>query len=191
MWDEEKKDWQQRWGYKSSTTTDDWCLEVPDNADPYEDQFAKKKEEKAERITKNKKLQKRNQDTATAEEKGLSMQEVREKRKGELSTAVTIIRKSTASLGRFDKKLRNDSYVKEKGQKRHFDDNVGDISKEKEMAAKVLKKVAEAEGSIVSSTAADRVVTADINAKAKHFGEGKKRKSDRGVERKAGKKSRK
>jgi regulator of ribosome biosynthesis len=32
IWDEEKKDWVPRWGYKSSTSLDDWCHEVPENA---------------------------------------------------------------------------------------------------------------------------------------------------------------
>lgn len=31
----------------------EWVLEVPDNADPYEDQFAKKSEEKSEKVAKN------------------------------------------------------------------------------------------------------------------------------------------
>jgi regulator of ribosome biosynthesis len=31
----------------------DWCLEVPGNADPMEDQFEKKSEIKAEKVSKN------------------------------------------------------------------------------------------------------------------------------------------
>ena len=42
-----------RFGYKSKGNQKDWLLEVPTNADPYEDQFAKKKKEKQERVAKN------------------------------------------------------------------------------------------------------------------------------------------
>jgi len=45
VWDEMVKDWVPRYGYKKvqAEHAKDWLLEVPDTADPYEDQFTKKK----------------------------------------------------------------------------------------------------------------------------------------------------
>ncbi|KAH9513003.1 Rhodanese- sulfurtransferase [Bulinus truncatus] len=43
-----------RWGYKRANDNTNQCLiEVPENADPMEDQFAKRKTEKKERVAKN------------------------------------------------------------------------------------------------------------------------------------------
>lgn len=42
-------------GYKRAEAEKekDWVIEVPANADPYEDQFEKKNQEKSERVAKN------------------------------------------------------------------------------------------------------------------------------------------
>lgn len=47
--------WIPRYGYKRSAAEEekDWVLEVPGNADPMEDQFAKKKKIKQENVAKN------------------------------------------------------------------------------------------------------------------------------------------
>ncbi len=86
--------------------------------DPFEDQFTRKQEEKKERIAKNKKNQLRNEESALAAEKGLSALALRQKKREEIERTVNVVRKSTASLGRFDKKLVNDGVVKQKGMKR-------------------------------------------------------------------------
>ncbi|KAL9957536.1 hypothetical protein ACROYT_G039177 [Oculina patagonica] len=42
--DKNTQEWKPRYGYKrANDVTQDWLLEVPQNADPYEDQFEKKK----------------------------------------------------------------------------------------------------------------------------------------------------
>ena len=83
-----------------------------------EDQFEKKRQEKKDRVDKNKKQQKRNEDQAAASATGSSVQEMRQQRKKEIEKSVTISRTSTASLGKFDKKLDNEKLVKVKGTKR-------------------------------------------------------------------------
>lgn len=47
--------WVPRYGYRRAEAEHekDWLLEVPKNADPYEDQFEKKSEAKSERVAKN------------------------------------------------------------------------------------------------------------------------------------------
>ncbi|WAQ95855.1 RRS1-like protein [Mya arenaria] len=50
VWDEESKTYKPRWGYKRGRDeTKSFALVVPQNVDPYEDQFAKKMSEKKER----------------------------------------------------------------------------------------------------------------------------------------------
>jgi len=42
IWDEEAEAWKPRYGYKrGKDDTKEWCMEVPVNSDPYEDQFEK------------------------------------------------------------------------------------------------------------------------------------------------------
>lgn len=65
IWDEAKQEWMPRFGYKrANDDQNDWAIEVPANADPYEDQFEKRAEEKKKRIAKNKASQARNAETA-------------------------------------------------------------------------------------------------------------------------------
>lgn len=54
-WDDQLQKWIPRFGYRKAAAEKDkdWVLEVPQNADPFEDQFAKKAEAKGERIAKN------------------------------------------------------------------------------------------------------------------------------------------
>lgn len=54
-WDEQLQKWIPLHGYRRADAikTKDWLLEVPQNADPMEDQFAKKAELKSERVAKN------------------------------------------------------------------------------------------------------------------------------------------
>lgn len=54
IWDDEAKEWKPRWGYnRANDETKQWAIEVPQNADPYEDQFEKIKKAKKERVAKN------------------------------------------------------------------------------------------------------------------------------------------
>lgn len=54
VWDETAKEWKRRWGYKrAKDDTKEWLIEVPETADPNEDQFAKRTKAKTERVAKN------------------------------------------------------------------------------------------------------------------------------------------
>lgn len=54
-WDEQLKKWIPLYGFKKvkAQKERDWVLEVPANANPLEDQFAKRVEAKSERVAKN------------------------------------------------------------------------------------------------------------------------------------------
>jgi len=54
VWDETGKEWKPRWGYKrANDNTKDWCIKVPQQADSFEDQFAKRQKEKKAAVAKN------------------------------------------------------------------------------------------------------------------------------------------
>jgi regulator of ribosome biosynthesis len=115
-----------------------------------EDQFEKKRTEKKERIAKNKKQELRNVEKATANDKGMSTQELRQQRKKELESTMAVTRVSTASLGKFDKKADNEKAIKVKQGKRKFDEVAVDVAKEKAMATKILKKVVVDDGEVTA-----------------------------------------
>lgn len=54
-WDEQLQKWVPLYGFKRAQAQKDkdWLIEVPDNADPMEDQFAKKITAKSENVAKN------------------------------------------------------------------------------------------------------------------------------------------
>lgn len=54
-WDEQLQKWVPRFGYRRSAADreKEWVIEVPQNADPLEDQFEKRKFAKGERVAKN------------------------------------------------------------------------------------------------------------------------------------------
>lgn len=123
VFDEETKDWIPAWGYKGANNKEDWVREVPDNADPYEDQFEKASSEKRERVAKNQRQQQRNLEKSGSleERKGALNTAVdqRQKRKMEVEGTLKTLRVSTASMGRFDEKVKDEEkIVKFKGEKR-------------------------------------------------------------------------
>lgn len=139
--DEETGEYKARYGYDHTKSKedvpDDWLIEVPRNADPMEDQYEKRANEKKERIESNKKRQKRNLEEAEAIRKNINP---REARKQELLNKSIIAKTSTASLGRFDKQLKNEPKVKNQGVRKHRDSNTGDMKAEKEKTLEILEK---------------------------------------------------
>ncbi|KAJ1961983.1 Rhodanese- sulfurtransferase, partial [Dipsacomyces acuminosporus] len=98
VFDEDQGEWRARYGYKgvNNDGQDQWLIEVPGNADPYQDQFQKRREEKKERIAKNSRRHQRNVEENMALEKGLKPQQMR---KHQLQRALVMSKGSTASLG--------------------------------------------------------------------------------------------
>jgi len=62
LWDSTTNKWVPRFGYKKVQNDEekDWVIEIPDQADPNVDYFAKREEEKKEKVAKNKYQQLRN-----------------------------------------------------------------------------------------------------------------------------------
>ncbi len=105
------------WGYGSKKNDDmaDWLIEIPESADQTDDFHAKLTTEKKDRIAKNKKQQLKNIERANP---NLTIKPVvSNSKKAELEEKIKTTKVSTASLGKFDKKLINEPKMK-RGVKR-------------------------------------------------------------------------
>ncbi|CAG8671166.1 17963_t:CDS:2, partial [Racocetra persica] len=137
IYDEKKGEWVPRWGYKGANDdgANEWLVPVPDNADPFEDQFAKLREAKKGRISKNETRNRRNVEEARIDE--------------ELRRQISMAKTSTASHGKFDKPVKGEPSTT-KGVKRKFESNLGDIKKEKEARLSILNKIIDKKGEILN-----------------------------------------
>ncbi|CCO28186.1 Ribosome biogenesis regulatory protein homolog OS=Homo sapiens GN=RRS1 PE=1 SV=2 [Rhizoctonia solani AG-1 IB] len=136
VWDEERQEWVNRWGWngKNKDQEEQWIHEVPDNApDDYDPAMESRKERKA-RVDKNEKQKERNLTMAAA-----SSQREREEVKSKLNRTLAITRTSTASMGRFDKKLDGDTKLK--GIKRQFAPNEVSADSEKKSSMDIIKRL--------------------------------------------------
>ncbi|RIA99141.1 ribosome biogenesis regulatory protein [Glomus cerebriforme] len=148
--DEATGEWVPRWGYKGTNddSTNDWLIPVPQNDDPFEDQFSKRHEAKKERIVKNEARHRRNIEDAEAELNQSKGIDARSLRKAELQRQIAMSKTATASIGKFDKPLEGEPKLK--GVKRKFEPSIGDVKKEKELSLNILKKIVGKKGDIVN-----------------------------------------
>ncbi|XP_029004411.1 ribosome biogenesis regulatory protein homolog [Betta splendens] len=139
-WDENAKEWRRRWGYKrANDSTKDWLIEVPETADPNEDQFAKRVAAKKERVAKNELNRLRNIARAQkARVPGVGLLPTAAQSKDELSRAVSVAKTSTASAGRFQDRLPKEKPAKT-GKRRKFEPLIGNFSNEKQRQLELLK----------------------------------------------------
>jgi len=144
LWDEESKSWKPRWGYKrAGDKTKEWVLEVPANADPNEDQFEKEIKAKKERVAKNELQRLRNIARRSGKKVpgiGETMAPDGKKSLPQLKKTFDVARQSTASMGRFDDKLKDEKPTKNRGKKRKFE-ALAYSSKEKEKQKDLLTKM--------------------------------------------------
>ncbi|XP_042366384.1 ribosome biogenesis regulatory protein homolog [Plectropomus leopardus] len=141
VWDETAKEWRRRWGYKrAKDDTKEWLIEVPETADPNEDQFAKRTKAKKERVAKNEFNRLKN--IARAQKvkvPGVGLAPTAQQSRDELSRAVSVARTSTASAGRFQDRLPKEKAPKNTGKKRKFEPLIGNFSTEKQKQLELLK----------------------------------------------------
>ncbi|XP_068090904.1 ribosome biogenesis regulatory protein homolog [Hyperolius riggenbachi] len=141
VWDENSKEWRRRWGYKrANDNTKDWLIEVPHTADPSDDQFAKRLKAKKERVAKNELNRLRNLARADkGKVPGVGLTPISQPGKDELTSAMHVAKRSTASMGRFQDKLPKEKEPKNKGKKRKFQPLLGDFGAEKNKQLEILK----------------------------------------------------
>ncbi|XP_044031573.1 ribosome biogenesis regulatory protein homolog [Siniperca chuatsi] len=141
VWDETAKEWKRRWGYKrAKDDTKEWLIEVPQTADPNEDQFAKRAKAKKERVAKNEFNRLKN--IARAQKikvPGVGLTPTAQQSKDELAIAASVAKTSTASAGRFQDRLPKEKPPKNTGKRRKFEPLIGDFSNEKLKQLELLK----------------------------------------------------
>ncbi|TDL29659.1 RRS1-domain-containing protein [Rickenella mellea] len=128
VWDEVRQEWVNRWGMrgKNKEKEEQWITEVRANADIDHDPVKAARDERKARVAKNEKQQVQNLGRAAGG--------TRSDRKQEIVKTLASSRISTASMGKFDKKL--DGEKKLRGVKRKFDptEEPGESEKKKSLA---------------------------------------------------------
>jgi len=146
VWDETKKEWGRRYGYKKANDdTKDWLIEVPANADPNEDQFAKRQSAKKERVAKNefqrlknlsrsKKINVRN-DGAIINTKSSAI---------DVKKALATAKYSDASMGQFSERIAavdEDRQTRGFNKRRKYESNLGSLKSEKDKQLKIFEQM--------------------------------------------------
>ncbi|KAE9408957.1 RRS1-domain-containing protein [Gymnopus androsaceus JB14] len=143
VWDEERGEWVNRWGKdgKNKQVEDQWITEVPLNADVDHDPRKIARDERKARVQKNKKQQEANVARAqkTSTSTSSNPRPEREAHKTQLERTLAMSRTSTASMGKFDRKLEGEKKLK--GIKRKFDPAEGSISAEAKASIDILQKM--------------------------------------------------
>nr|XP_022318886.1 ribosome biogenesis regulatory protein homolog [Crassostrea virginica] len=184
-WDDQSKEWKPRWGYKrANDDTQEWCIEVPDNAeDPNVDLFAKRKKEKKERVAKNELQRLRNiARSQKSKVPGVGLTPTEAPNKDYLGKALAVARKSTASIGKFTDKLPTEKPSKYTGKKRKFQPNYGDVEKESKKQLDILNHIQNRIPIVDATKAANREILEEQRSRAK------KRREEGGDRQKGGKK---
>ncbi|GAA6007729.1 hypothetical protein JCM11491_003943 [Sporobolomyces phaffii] len=146
VYDEDKQEYVPRWGYKGKNKDkeDQWIHEVPNGADPNFDPVAAAKQDRKARSLKNESQRLRNMQRAAANAATQASEKekrssARDQKKVELDRALKTTKKSTASVGKFDDKLKGET--KEKNIKRKFDANEVSSSSERSKSLSILTSI--------------------------------------------------
>lgn len=171
--DKNTQEWKPRYGYKrGNDETNEWLIEVPQNADPYEDQFEKRNQAKKERVAKNEYQRLRNiarNRKIPIPNKDLAPTSGRQS-KEQVSTKINVSRLSTASLGKFTEKLPKEKIPRKTGKKRQFEPVAGDLSSERTRSRELAEKIARREPLDVN-----KAVSQHITETQKRAGESKRK----------------
>lgn len=172
VYDEVAKEYKPRFGYNKvgSDKEQNWVVEVPGNGDPYKDWLGEKEDKKKENVAKNELKRLQNVSKAV---KGQSE---------DISQHVKQVHKSTASLGKFQEKVKNEKKAKEKGKTRKFAPVTGDSIGEKEKSLALIGKIANGAVSVNKEKAANKELGATIKRKREEEDSKKsKRRSKMGI----------
>ncbi|EMD40436.1 hypothetical protein CERSUDRAFT_148443 [Gelatoporia subvermispora B] len=140
-WDEERQEWVDRWGWKGANKQleDQWLTEVPKNADIDHDPSKVARDERKARVAKNEKQRLANLSRAQQSSSSSTAPAPLVERKKQIDRTLAMTRKSTASMGKFDKTLEGEK--KPKGMKRKFDATEVSAAQEKSRDLAILSRL--------------------------------------------------
>ncbi|KAN0097033.1 Ribosome biogenesis regulatory protein (RRS1) domain containing protein [Tylopilus felleus] len=135
IWDEEKQTWVDRWGRagKNKEEETQWIHEVKADEAVDHDPVQTVRTARKARVAKNERQQLQN--VARAE----AAQDARQQRTTDIERTLASTRVSTASMGKFDKKLEGDK--KMRGVKRKFNPTEASVEQEKHNSLAILSKL--------------------------------------------------
>ncbi|KAK4290386.1 hypothetical protein Pmani_036702 [Petrolisthes manimaculis] len=144
VWDEVLKQWVPRYGFRKvqADKEKNWVRVVPENADPYEDQYAKVAEMKKENVAKNEFQRLRNiarNSKVKLPSVGVTGNEFA--RPKDLLRAAQHAKHATASLGKFQPGLKGEKPSKGRGNKRKSEGSTMDIQQEKKRNIDIFDKI--------------------------------------------------
>ncbi|KAF9809850.1 hypothetical protein IEO21_07211 [Rhodonia placenta] len=131
VWDEEKQDWVDRWGWKGANKKEEtqWLSEVRANADVDHDPAKAARDARKEKMAKNERQHQQNLARAQGASASATAPAPPQERKKQIDRTLATTRSSTASMGKFDRKLEGEKKLK--GVKRKFDPTEVSASNEK------------------------------------------------------------
>lgn len=145
VWDDAKQEWGRRYGFKKANDdSKPWLIEVPVNADPNEDQFAKRTAAKKERVAKNefqrlKNIARANKVNVRNDGAIINTKSSTNDVKKALATA----KYSDASMGQFSERAAPDEDRHTRGfsKKRKFESNLGSLKSERDKQMKIFEQM--------------------------------------------------
>ncbi|XP_054841218.1 ribosome biogenesis regulatory protein homolog [Eublepharis macularius] len=180
VWDEAAKEWRRRWGYRRAgpNPSRDWLLEVPEGADPLEDQFARRRREKRERVARNELSRLRNLARAHRGAAANELHPTGRQDRAELGRVSAVARLSTASRGRFQPRLPKEPPAPKSagpgGRKRRFGPVLGDLEGEKKRQLELARSLSAKKPPLDLTRAVNKQLRQD-EAEAAAAAKGKKR----------------
>jgi len=152
IYDDVAKEWKPRFGYKKagSDKEQNWVVEVPDKGDPYKDWLGEKEDKKKEKVAKNELQRLQN----ISKQVKLNSEAINQ--------TVNQAHKSTASLGKFQEKAKDEKKAKAKGKHQKFSPVSGDTNSEKEKSLALINKISSSTVSVNKEKAANEELGATI-----------------------------
>ena len=181
VWDEQAKEFRPRWGYKranDSNADKNWFKELPKGVPMPEDPFEKERNAKKERVAKNELQRLRNvarseKMTIPHQPSGAAFQSA-----DHLTKAFHEVTRSTASLGKFQEKVRDEPKDFRPGKKQKFASNLIDSSTERKNQLKIIDDMLSNKPTLNKEKAGDRQIRAENReknmSKAEKIKKGKK-----------------
>ncbi|TFK94225.1 RRS1-domain-containing protein [Polyporus arcularius HHB13444] len=141
VWDEAKQEWVNRWGWKGANKDKEvqWITEVRANADVDHDPVKAARDARKARVAKNEKQHQQNLARAMPLPVGTSSTGAPADRKRQIDRTLAVTRTSTASMGKFDRRLEGEKKLK--GVKRKFDPTEISAASEKSRDLAILSKL--------------------------------------------------
>ncbi|KAI0375911.1 RRS1-domain-containing protein [Pilatotrama ljubarskyi] len=191
VWDEEKQEWVDRWGWKGANKQKEtqWLTEVPANADIDHDPAKIARDARKARVAKNERQHQQNLARAAQGTGAAPAAAPTTLRKKQIDRTLAVTRTSTASMGKFDRTLEGEKKLK--GVKRKFEPTEKAAASEKSHNLAILAKLDKEPAAKKSRRATQESAGSDVLNVRKAIRSASKGKGSAALAREGGKKGKK